>query len=143
MVVKISPDIPIEKTNQITEIILKYEIKAIIVSNTTEGNRDKLKSANKHQKGGLSGKPLEEKSNDLINIFYNSLKGKIPIIGVGGIDSGKSAYTKFLAGANFIQLYTGMVYKGPNIVVKIKKELKEILKNIGVNNFNEIVGKKS
>ena len=143
MVVKISPDIPIEKVNQITEVILKYEIKAIIVSNTTEGNRDKLKSANKHQKGGLSGKPLEEKSNDLINIFYNSLKGKIPIIGVGGIDSGKSAYTKFLAGANFIQLYTGMVYKGPNIVVKIKKELKEILKNIGVNNFNEIVGKKS
>ena len=143
VVVKISPDISIEKANQITEVILKYEIKAIIVSNTTEENRDKLKSANKYQKGGLSGKPLEEKSNDLINIFYNSLRGKIPIIGVGGIDSGKSAYAKFLAGANFIQLYTGMVYEGPNIIIKIKKELKKLLKNIGVNNFNEIVGKKS
>ncbi len=143
MVVKISPDISIEKANRIIEIILKYEIKAIIVSNTTEENRDKLKSANKYQKGGLSGKPLEEKSNELINIFYNSLKGKIPIIGVGGIDSGKSAYAKFLAGASFIQLYTGMVYEGPNIVIKIKKELKKLLKNIGVNNFNEIVGKKS
>ena len=59
-------NISIEKANQITEVILKYEIKAIIVSNTTEGNRDKLKSANKYQKGGLSGKPLEEKSNDLL-----------------------------------------------------------------------------
>ena len=142
IVVKISPDISIEKANQIAEIILRYEIKAIIVSNTTDGNREKLKSTLKYQKGGLSGKPLETKSNELINIFYNLLKGRIPIIGVGGIDSGKSAYEKFLAGANFIQLYTGMVYQGPNIVVKIKKELKELLKNIGVNNFKEIVGKK-
>ena len=143
LVVKISPDILNEQVTQISEILLNHNIKAIIVSNTTEGNRDKLKSSNMHQKGGLSGKPLEEKSNNLINTFYNSLKGEIPIIGVGGIDSGKSAYKKFLAGANFIQLYTGMVYKGPSIVVKIKKELKEILTNIGVNNFNEIVGKKN
>jgi len=53
------------------------------------------------------------------------LKNKIDIIGVGGVDSGKSAYNKFLAGANYIQLYTGMVFQGPNIVVKIKKELKK------------------
>ena len=71
------------------------------------------------------------------------LKGKIEIIGVGGVDSGKSAYDKFLAGANFIQLYTGMVYQGPNIVGKIKKELKQILINEGVSNFKDIVGKKS
>ena len=142
IVVKISPDISIEKAYLMSEIILKHEIKAIIVSNTTEGSREKLKSTLKYQKGGLSGKPLETKSNELINVFYNSLNNKIPIIGTGGIDSGKSAYAKFLAGASFIQLYTGMVYVGPNIVVKIKKELKELLKNIDVNNFNEIVGKK-
>ena len=67
--------------------------------------------------------------------------GKIKIIGVGGVDSGKSAYEKFLAGASFIQLYTGMVFQGPGIVRKIKKELKEILIDEGVKNFKEIVGK--
>ena len=142
LVVKISPDISNDQAIQISKILLKHEIKAIIVSNTTEGNREKLLNASKHQKGGLSGKPLETRSNQLINIFYKLLKGKITIIGVGGVDSGKSAYDKFLAGANFIQLYTGMVYQGPNIVAKIKKELKELLINKGVNNFQDIVGKK-
>jgi len=122
--------------------LLNHEIKAIIVSNTTEGNREKLLNISKNQKGGLSGKPLERRSNQLINIFYNLIKSKIPIIGVGGVDSGESAYAKFLAGANFIQLYTGMVYQGPNIVVKIKKELKELLINEDVKNFQDIIGKK-
>ena len=143
IIVKISPDISKEQATQISQILLKHEIEGIIVSNTTEGNREKLQSTSKHQKGGLSGKPLETISNQLINIFYNLLKGKIEIIGVGGVDSGKSAYDKFLAGANFIQLYTGMVYQGPNIVGKIKKELKQILINEGVTNFKDIVGKKS
>ena len=69
------------------------------------------------------------------------LKDKIEIIGVGGVDSGESAYKKFLAGASFVQLYTGMVFRGPGIVIKIKKELKEILINDGVKNLREIIGK--
>ena len=96
----------------------------------------------KHQKGGLSGKPIEEKSTKLINKFYKVLDGRIKIIGSGGVDSGKSAYKKFLAGANYIQLYTGMVFRGPNIVNMIKKELKELLIADGVKNFAEIIGKK-
>ena len=91
----------------------------------------------------MSGKPLEAKSNKLIYNFYSLLKGKIEIIGVGGVDSGKSALKKFLSGANYIQLYTGMVYQGPNIVVKIKKELKELLINRGVKNFRDIIGKQN
>ena len=70
------------------------------------------------------------------------LNGRIKIIGVGGVDSGKGAYKKFLAGANCIQLYTGMIYRGPNIVNMIKKELKELLLKDGVKNFSEIIGKK-
>jgi dihydroorotate dehydrogenase len=140
-VVKISPDILQDQINQISEILLKYKVKAIIVSNTTDASRENLKNISKHQKGGLSGKPLEEKSNQLINKFYNLLKGKIDIIGVGGVDSGKSAYNKFLAGASYVQLYTGMVFRGPNIVSIIKKELKELLINNGVKNFREIIGK--
>ena len=141
--VKVSPDINEDQVNQISEILLKYEIKAIIVSNTSEATRDKLSNIQRHQKGGLSGKPIEEKSNILINKFYKLLKGKIKIIGVGGVDSGQSAYDKFIAGADFVQLYTGMVFKGPNIAGIIKKELKELLIRDGVKNYTEIVGNKT
>ena len=141
IVVKISPDILDNQINIISEILLRYKVSAIIVSNTSESNRENLKNILKHQKGGLSGKPIEEKSNKLITKFYKLLRGKIEIIGVGGIDSGKSAYEKFLAGASYVQLYTGMVFQGPNIVEKIKKELKELLISEGVKNFREIIGK--
>ena len=142
IVVKISPDISEEQSNILSEILLKHKVRAVIISNTTANNREKLKEILKYQKGGLSGKPIEEVSNELISRFYKLLKNKIEIIGVGGVDSGKSAYKKFLAGASFIQLYTGMVFQGPSIVRKIKKELKEILIDDGVKNFREIIGKK-
>ena len=141
--VKVSPDISEDQVNQISEILLDYEIKAIIVSNTSEATRDKLSNIQRHQKGGLSGKPIEEKSNILINKFYKLLKGKIKIIGVGGVDSGQAAYDKFIAGADFVQLYTGMVFKGPNIAGIIKKDLKELLIRDGVKNYSEIVGNKT
>ena len=141
--VKVSPDISEDQVSQISEILLEHEIKAIIVSNTSEATRDKLSNIQRHQKGGLSGKPIEEKSNILINRFYKLLKGKIKIIGVGGVDSGQSAYDKFIAGADFVQLYTGMVFKGPNIAGIIKKDLKELLIRDGVKNYTEIVGNKT
>ncbi|MDB4613201.1 quinone-dependent dihydroorotate dehydrogenase [Candidatus Pelagibacter sp.] len=108
--VKVSPDISEDQVNQITEILLENEINIVIVSNTSDATRDKLSNIQRHQKGGLSGKPIEEKSNILINKFYKLLKGKIKIIGVGGVDSGQAAYDKFIAGADFVQLYTGMVF---------------------------------
>ncbi|WP_435162749.1 quinone-dependent dihydroorotate dehydrogenase [Candidatus Pelagibacter bacterium nBUS_25] len=141
--VKISPDIDENQINLISEILLECEIKAIIISNTSEATRDKLSDIQGHQKGGLSGKPIEEKSNILINRFYKLLKGKIKIIGVGGIDSGKAAYDKLAAGADYVQLYTGMVFKGPNIAGIIKKDLKELLIRDGVKNYTEIVGNKT
>jgi len=141
--VKVSPDISEDQVNKISEILLEYEIKAIIVSNTSEATRDKLSNIQRHQKGGLSGKPIEEESNILINKFYKLLNGKIKIIGVGGVDSGQAAYDKFIAGADYIQLYTGMVFKGPNIVGIIKKDLKELLIRDGVKNYTEIVGNKT
>tara|TARA_B100000424_G_C22926226_1_gene492809 strand:- start:115 stop:1167 length:1053 start_codon:yes stop_codon:yes gene_type:complete len=143
IVVKISPDIQNEEIDKISEVLLKNNIEAVIISNSSEMNRDNLQNIQKHQKGGLSGKPIEEKSTKLIHEFYKILKGKIKIIGVGGVDSGRTAYEKFLAGADYVQLYTGMVYRGPNIVNMIKKELKEILLKDGVKNFSEIVGKKT
>ena len=140
--VKVSPDINDKEIMKISEVLLDNEIEAAIISNTSDTTRENLQNTQSHQKGGLSGKPIELKSSELIRKFYKVLKGRIKIIGVGGVDSGRSAYQKFLAGADYLQLYTGMVFRGPNIVGLIKKELKEILLKDGVKNFNEIVGKK-
>lgn len=143
IVVKISPDITENQINQISEILLENNIEGIIISNSSESTRNELIDIQKIQKGGLSGKPIENKSNILISKFYKLLKGRIKIIGVGGVDSGKSAYAKFLAGADLIQIYTGMVFKGPNITYMIKKELSELLLRVGVKNFTEIIGNKT
>ena len=143
IVVKIAPDINDKEVEKISEVLINNEVEAIIISNTSNETRGELKDIQKHQKGGLSGKPIEDKSNLLINKFYKYLKDKIKIIGVGGVDSGISAYNKLLAGAHYIQLYTGMVYKGPNIVNTIKKDLGELLLKKGVKNFTEIVGNKT
>ena len=140
--VKVSPDIDDQEINKISEVLINNNIEAIIISNTSDSSRENLNNILGHQKGGLSGKPIENKSTDLINKFYKILRGRIKIIGVGGVDSGRGAYEKFLAGANYVQLYTGMVFRGPNIVNMIKKELKELLTKDGVKNYTEIIGKK-
>ena len=139
--IKISPDINQKKVEEICRTILDYDIKAVIISNTTDGNRDSLKNHKKFQKGGLSGKPLNEISNKLINNFYKILNNKIDIIGVGGVDSGETAYQKFIHGAKFVQLYTGMVFQGPKIVSKISGELNNILQTNNVKKLSDIVGK--
>jgi len=139
--IKISPDINQKKVEEICRTILDYDIKAVIISNTTDGNRDSLKNHKKFQKGGLSGKPLNEISNKLINNFYKILNSKIDIIGVGGVDSGETAYQKFIHGAKFVQLYTGMVFQGPKIVSKISDELNNILETNNVKKLSDIIGK--
>ena len=90
---------------------------------------------------------IEQLADDVMNVlsvcgmkYYQELKGKVPIIGVGGIDSGQSAFEKIAAGASAVQLYTGMIYKGPTIVKEIKKGLVDILKEKGFKNIIEAVG---
>ncbi len=143
IVLKIAPDIDDTEIQKISEVLLSNQIDALIISNSSDASRENLKDIQKHQKGGLSGKPIEDKSNLLISKFYKNLKTKIKIIGVGGVDSGLSAYNKFLSGADLIQLYTGMVYKGPNIVNSIKNDLSKLLLKDGVKNFREIIGNKT
>ena len=113
--IKISPDLDFKSIDKICEILIKNKISTVIISNSTDRTRENLKNINKLEKGGLSGKPLENKSNFLINEFYKSFKSDITIIGVGGIDSGRSVYEKIINGAKLVQLYTGMVFKGPNL----------------------------
>ena len=141
--VKISPDIEESNIEKISELLVKHNVFAVIISNTTDKNRENLKNINKLEKGGLSGKPLEKKSNILINKFYKILKQRVKIIGVGGVDSGKSAYEKIINGASLIQLYTGMIYKGPNVASIISNELIDILKKEGIRNISEAIGTKN
>ena len=141
LLLKISPDIEDHRISEIVNVATKNNISAVILTNTTEGNRDKLISDTKKEKGGLSGEPLQKISTNMIKKFYKQLNGKIPIIGVGGVNSGKSAYEKIIAGASLLQLYTGFVYRGPSVAKDIKKELIQILKAEGINNIKDAIGK--
>ncbi len=140
LALKISPDIKDYEISVIIELIMKYKIEGIIVSNTTDNNREKLSDNKKTESGGLSGKPLEKISTKLIRKFFKETRGRIQIIGVGGVDSGEAAFEKISAGADAVQLYTGMVYKGPGIVKDMKKELISILKKENFKNIGEAVG---
>ena len=140
LLLKVSPDIQDNHISEIIDVATKSDISAIIITNTTDGNRDNLKSEIKEQ-GGLSGEPLQQISTNMIKKFYKQLNGKIPIVGVGGVNSGKSAYEKIIAGASLLQLYTGFVYRGPLAAKDIKKELIQILKAEGIKNIKEAIGK--
>ena len=140
LALKVSPDIDESEIGYIIELIKKFRISGVVISNTTDKNRENLKGKHKNEEGGLSGEPLNNISNNLIKKFYKEINGKISIIGVGGVNSGLTAYEKLRSGANLLQLYTGMIYEGPGIVKKIKTELIEILKKEKIKNINEIVG---
>ena len=137
---KLSPDIGESEISNINEMVVKFKIDGLILTNTTNQNRDNLVDLRKNETGGLSGLPLQKLSLKFIKTFFKLNKGKLPLIGVGGIDSGQSAFEKITAGATAIQLYTGMVYKGPGVVKDIKKELIEILKKEKIKNIQDAVG---
>ena len=143
LAIKVSPDLNDDQINEVSKIILEQEIGIIIVSNTTDKNRENLKNINKLEKGGLSGKPIEKISNEAISKFYKILKDKTKIIGVGGVSNGQDAFQKIISGATLVQLYTGMVYRGPRIASKISKELIDLLKNKGFKNVSEAIGTKN
>ena len=143
LAIKVSPDLNDDQINEVSKIIMEQEIGIIIVSNTTDKNRENLKNINKLEKGGLSGKPIEKISNEAISKFYKILKDKTKIIGVGGVSNGQDAFQKIISGATLVQLYTGMVYRGPRIASKISTELIDLLKNKGFKNVSEAIGTKN
>jgi len=143
LAIKVSPDLNNDQINEVSKIIMEQGIGIIIVSNTTDKNRENLKNINKLEKGGLSGKPIEKISNEAISKFYKILKDKTKIIGVGGVSNGQDAFEKIISGATLVQLYTGMVYRGPRIASKISTELIDLLKNKGFKNVSEAIGTKN
>lgn len=141
MFLKVAPDLDDGAAQRITEQALAYGLSAIIVSNTTIARPDSLKSADKGEAGGLSGKPLLTKSNAMLADFAAASAGRMPLIGVGGISSGADAYAKIRLGASAVQLYSALVYGGPQLVSQICDDLAERLIADGFTSVADAVGK--
>lgn len=140
VLVKIAPDLLEQDKEDIATVAAASQIDGLIVSNTTIERFDDLKSDHKAEGGGLSGRPLFEKSTQTLSDIYRLTEGKIPLVGVGGIASGQDAYRKIRAGASLVQVYSMLVYKGPGLVTRIKRELTDLLKADGFTSVAEAIG---
>jgi dihydroorotate dehydrogenase len=123
VVLKIAPDLSLEQIHEIADLLMAHKIDGVIASNTTL-SRDAVQGL-KHadQAGGLSGAPVREKSTWVIRELAQRLQGSLPIIGVGGISSGDDALEKMAAGADLVQLYSGLIYQGPGLVHEVCRKL--------------------
>lgn len=137
---KVAPDIDLTQIDRIVDQARTYGMNAIIVSNTTLDRPDSLRSDHAGEGGGLSGQPLFEKSTAVLREFANAADGRIDLIGVGGIGSGAQAYAKIRAGAKAVQLYSALVYHGPQLVADICTDLEARLKADGFSHISEAVG---
>jgi dihydroorotate dehydrogenase len=140
LLVKIAPDLDAAALDDIAEVVRASDIEGLIVSNTTIG-RPALKSAHAKETGGLSGAPLFAPSTEILRQMRQRLGNSMVLIGVGGISSGADAYAKIRAGASLVQLYTALVYQGPGLVTRIKRDLAALLAKDGFTNVAQAVGK--
>ena len=122
ILLKIAPDLSDDQLLDIIDIVTSVKIDGVIATNTTL-NREGLQSKHKEEAGGLSGKPLTQRSTEVIRFLVEKSNNAFPIIGVGGIHTPDDAIEKLNAGAALVQLYTGFVYEGPAAVKNINKAL--------------------
>jgi dihydroorotate dehydrogenase len=134
--VKIAPDMDQAALEALLEVVLAHAIDGLIVSNTTIQRPDGIPN----EVGGLSGKPLYERSTAMLRLAYQLTHGKLPLIGVGGIASAEDAYGKIKAGASAVQLYTALVYQGFGLVTRIKQGLLACLERDGIPTLAAAVG---
>ncbi|MBM9576703.1 quinone-dependent dihydroorotate dehydrogenase [Leptospira sp. 201903070] len=139
--VKFAPDMEEKDLEALLETSLSLRLNGVILTNTTVDKSFLSKYPNVEKEGGLSGRPLRKKATKFIRVAYNLLKGRIPIIGVGGIDSGEAALEKILAGADLVQVYTGYIYQGPFLPLRILEFLDRFLKKNQLDSISQIVGK--
>lgn len=140
VVVKISPDLETNEIKEIAETALELNVDGLIATNTTTDERGSLKSYKKTEIGGLSGRPLKDKSTQALRLLYRYTGGRIPIIGVGGVFSGKDAYQKIRSGASLVQIYSAFIFQGPHIANNINSNLSYLLKRDGYKNIRDAVG---
>lgn len=142
ILLKIAPDLDGHALDEIADVVKASGIEGLIVSNTTI-ERPTLKSAHAKEAGGLSGKPLFLPSTQILGEMHRRLNGAVTLVGVGGIASGEDAYAKIRAGANLVQLYSALVFHGPGLVARIKRELLRCLERDGFANVTAAVGTSS
>ncbi|NP_001279214.1 dihydroorotate dehydrogenase (quinone), mitochondrial [Callorhinchus milii] len=140
VLVKIAPDLTAQDKKDIAVVVTELGVDGLIVTNTTIRRPESLQDPLRTEPGGLSGAPLREMSTQAVREMYLLTKGRIPIVGVGGIGSGADALEKIRAGATLIQFYTALTYQGPPVVNKIKRELEQLLKEQGFSSVGEAVG---
>ncbi|XP_038557663.1 dihydroorotate dehydrogenase (quinone), mitochondrial-like isoform X2 [Micropterus salmoides] len=140
VLVKIAPDLTAQDKQDIADVVTELGVDGLMVSNTTVSRPDTLQDAHKSEVGGLSGQPLKDLSTSTVREMYNLTKGKVTIVGIGGVASGQDAMDKIRAGASLVQLYTALTYQGPPVVTKIKRELEQLLKEQGFSCVSEAVG---
>jgi dihydroorotate dehydrogenase len=140
LLVKIAPDLDARGLEDIVATALAHRIDGLIVSNTTVARPASLSSRNRAEPGGLSGRPLFEPSTRLLARAYLLTGGAMPLIGCGGVEDAASALAKIEAGANLVQLYTGLALKGAGVVAEILDGLKRAAGERGVARIGELVG---
>ncbi len=138
---KISPDLSKKEIDEIIKVSKNYRIDGFVCANLTK-NRDNKKIVDKdvQKKGGMSGKVVEDLSNDLIKYIYKKTKGKYVIIGCGGVFTAEDAYKKIRLGASLIQLITGMIFEGPQLISEINQGLVKLLERDKLSNISQAIG---
>lgn len=140
LLVKLAPDLDQAGLADAAEVALSTGLDGLIMGNTTVTRPPGLRSRHKDETGGLSGAPLRELSTRKLADLYRLSGGRIPLVGVGGVSSGADAYAKIRAGASLVQLYTALVYEGPGLVRRIKRDLATCLRRDGFGSVAEAVG---
>ncbi|PCJ59361.1 MAG: dihydroorotate dehydrogenase (quinone) [Rhodospirillaceae bacterium] len=140
LLLKVAPDLNAEARADIADLALAGRIDGLIIGNTTLSRPEHLQSPQRTETGGLSGLPLFPLATACLFDFYRLTEGRVPLIGTGGIASGKAAYEKIRAGASLVQLYTALIYKGPGLVQRIKADLARLLRRDGFAHVSEAIG---
>jgi dihydroorotate dehydrogenase len=140
LLLKIAPDLDSNELAEIARVVLEEKLDGVVVSNTTVARLASLLSPLRTESGGLSGAPLLEPSTRVLRRMYELTGGAVPLIGVGGVSGGADAYAKIRAGASLVQLYSAMVFEGPALIGRVKRELTVLLKRDGFNSVAEAVG---
>ncbi|MEO8434940.1 MAG: quinone-dependent dihydroorotate dehydrogenase [Pyrinomonadaceae bacterium] len=146
LLLKVAPDLTDSELESIIELALRAKLAGVIATNTTvsrEGLLTDQKAVAEYGAGGLSGAPLQQRSNQLIARIYRLARGALTIIGVGGIFTAADAWEKICAGASLVQLYTGFIYQGPAVARSINEGLAEILKSSGFKTLDNAVGSRA
>jgi len=139
LLIKIAPDLSTAEITALANSILEHKIDGVIATNTTI-TRPGLEAAPlAKESGGLSGQPLKDPSTAVIKALFNTLKGRVPIIGVGGISSAEDAWEKLLAGADLIQIYSAFIYQGPRVIRQIAVGLERKIRQLGCNTLTEAI----